>query len=64
MKEYTYWQIKKLLAEQNLYLEKLFLYKHHISKYCLKDEKGNIVASPITLDGIRKVFKDFDYPMD
>ncbi len=64
MKNYTYWQIKKLLAEQDIFLERLTLYKCHIPKYRMVNKDGNTIAEPVTLDGIRKVFTDFDYPTD
>jgi hypothetical protein len=61
MKNYTYWQIKKLLAEQDIFLERLTLYKYHVPHYRMVDTHGNTIAEPVTLDGIRKIFKDLDY---
>ncbi len=64
MRRYTYWQIKKLLEAQDIFLERLYFYKDHNTKYRMVDKDGNILAEPVTLDGIRKVFSELDYPTD
>lgn len=64
MRNYTYWQIKHILAEQDFYLRKLARYKEHIPKYQIIDATGKVLAEPVTLDGIRIIFTQLDYPLE
>lgn len=64
MIHYSYKQIRHILADQNLYLEKIWRYKERTAHYNIRSYDGSIIAENVTLNWIRLKFTKLGYPSD
>ena len=64
MIRYSYTQIRHILAEQEMYLERIWRYKERVTHYNVRDYRGNIVSENVTLNNIRYRFTQLGYPED
>lgn len=61
---YSYHQIRHILQENGLKLDRIWRYKERTTHYNIVNEKNEIIAKDITLNWIRYQFTEYGYPID
>lgn len=57
-------QIRHILEDQGMYMKEVWRYKAHTLRYNIYTYDGELVASNITMNGIRLKLTELNYPLD